>query len=91
LENTHTHTHTYVGNYKKLDEIGLEEIGTWATHEISKLEKCTHRGLNYCEPLKKMKLELHMKYQTFCELWKPRNVKTLEKLELALPWQFHEP
>jgi hypothetical protein len=28
LENTHTHTHTYVGNYKKLDEIGLEEIGT---------------------------------------------------------------
>ncbi len=24
----HTHTHTYVGNYKKLDEIGLEEIGT---------------------------------------------------------------
>jgi hypothetical protein len=26
LENTHTHTQ--VGNYKKLDEIGLEEIGT---------------------------------------------------------------
>lgn len=69
LENTHTHKVEITRNLTKL---ALKKIGTWAIHEISKLEKCTHGGLNYHEPLKKMKLELDMKYQTFCEPWKPK-------------------
>jgi hypothetical protein len=72
--------------YKKLDE-----IGTWATHEILKLEKCTHRAFKSLWTfLKKMKLELHMKYQTFCEPWKPKPCENLQEIgastTLTISW-----